>query len=783
MEDQEAGKDNEKRGSKRRGSDAFLDSFYFGESGQPYAAPGLDNNERIAMLIKEITSTSAAAACPNAKDAPSRKALLVSMDVLVRLAKNEDLVDAIVDQLAVDAVVPLLNFQDAAQPHSTFAMEVKEKAAWCLNLMAIKPEHQRQIADKGSLPHLVKILKDYAPTVGRESTDKPAESMLGSLLHRGSSKPAPTERNASNMQWYNPPAKRHKGGVASACHKHGAADRTTPSCASLIRRVADAVTNLAHDNFGIKTKIKDEGGLEPLVALLGCYDSRVQRSTAGALRTLSFKHDVNKEKIVEYGALPLLICMLRSDDELVHYEAVGAIGNLVHSSNAIKKKVLEEGALQPVISLLSSRCAESQREAALLLGQFCSLKDATAGDYRNKIAQRGAIRPLVTMLGSSDPQLREMAAFALGRLAQDVDNQAGIVQAGGLRPLLDLLDSSNGGLQHNAAFALYGLADNVDNVCEVVREGGVTRLMNAELIVQQSRDCVQKMLKRLEEKVHNYKEERPGAGGYVPLQPPPQGQPPQPPLTPDQMRELALTSPVLRQLLQLLRCKERSTQQRCAVTLAHLCVREQAQLIFLHHGGLDVLLGMLSSHSAAVQKESCAAIYALCKKVGGQDPLVTVGLPPAKTQVYLGEKYVNGKTLSDVTFLVEGRIFYAHRIALFASSEVFGAMFEGGYKEKGSAPIEIPNIRYDVFEAMMRCIYTGNVDVTPEIAHELLRAADQYLLGGLKRLCERALAEHLTMENVVDVYELAETFHADALRNMCVLFFLENHARMIADTE
>ena len=53
-------------------------------------------------------------------------------------------------------------------------------------------------------------------------------------------------------------------------------------------------------------------------------------------------------------------------------QAVGVIGNLVHSSAPIKKRVLEEGALQPVINLLSSSCTDSQREAALLLGQFAT---------------------------------------------------------------------------------------------------------------------------------------------------------------------------------------------------------------------------------------------------------------------------------------------------------------------------------------------------------------------------------------------------------------------------
>jgi len=61
--------------------------------------------------------------------------------------------------------------------------------------------------------------------------------------------------------------------------------------------------------------------------------------------------------------------------------------------------------------------------------------------------QRGAVPPLIDMLGNEDTQLREMAAFALGRLAQNSDNQAGIVAQGGLPPLLDLLETCQSNLQ------------------------------------------------------------------------------------------------------------------------------------------------------------------------------------------------------------------------------------------------------------------------------------------------------------------------------------------------
>ena len=53
-------------------------------------------------------------------------------------------------------------------------------------------------------------------------------------------------------------------------------------------------------------------------------------------------------------------------------------------------------------------------------------------------------------------------------------------------------------MQHNAAFALYGLSDNEDNLLEFVREGAVQRINECELVVQASRDCVNKLIKRLQ---------------------------------------------------------------------------------------------------------------------------------------------------------------------------------------------------------------------------------------------------------------------------------------------
>ncbi|GAY42568.1 hypothetical protein CUMW_067890, partial [Citrus unshiu] len=654
-------------------------------------------DEQQQMQQREISSSSAGTSSSDARQAllsevsaqvnvlnttfswleADRAAAKRSTHVLAELAKNEEVVNWIVEGGAVPALVKHLQApptSEADRNLKPFEHEVEKGSAFALGLLAVKPEHQQLIVDNGALSHLVNLLK------------------------------------------------RH---MDSNCSR---------AVNSVIRRAADAITNLAHENSSIKTRVRMEGGIPPLVELLEFTDTKVQRAAAGALRTLAFKNDENKNQIVECNALPTLILMLRSEDSAIHYEAVGVIGNLVHSSPNIKKEVLAAGALQPVIGLLSSCCSESQREAALLLGQFA----ATDSDCKVHIVQRGAVRPLIEMLQSPDVQLREMSAFALGRLAQDMHNQAGIAHNGGLVPLLKLLDSKNGSLQHNAAFALYGLADNEDNVADFIRVGGVQKLQDGEFIVQATKDCVAKTLKRLEEKIHGR---------------------------------------VLNHLLYLMRVAEKGVQRRVALALAHLCSPDDQRTIFIDGGGLELLLGLLGSTNPKQQLDGAVALFKLANKATTLSSVDAA--PPSPTpQVYLGDQFVNNATLSDVTFLVEGRRFYAHRICLLASSDAFRAMFDGGYREKDARDIEIPNIRWEVFELMMRFIYTGSVDVTLDIAQDLLRAADQYLLEGLKRLCEYTIAQDISLENVSSMYELSEAFHAISLRHTCILYIMEHFDKL-----
>jgi hypothetical protein len=61
-----------------------------------------------------------------------------------------------------------------------------------------------------------------------------------------------------------------------------------------------------------------------------------------------------------------------------------------------------------------------------------------------------------------------------------------------------------------------------------------------------------------------------------------------------------------------------------------------------------------------------------------------------------------------------------------------------------------------------------------------VQASDQYLLEGLKRLCEAALAQSLSVENLVDVWQASEAYSAPQLAKRCVLFALEHCTEIIA---
>jgi hypothetical protein len=91
---------------------------------------------------------------------------------------------------------------------------------------------------------------------------------------------------------------------------------------------------------------------------------------------------------------------------------------------------------------------------------------------------------------------------------------------------------------------------------------------------------------------------------------------------------------------------------------------------------------------------------------------------------------VNNPLHSDVTFIVQDRKFYAHKIIVSVLSEKYRAMFNGGLKESvGNQTIVLNHITYEVFEQIMHYLYTGDFALDETNAgldqiFDILRVAD-----------------------------------------------------------
>lgn len=60
-----------------------------------------------------------------------------------------------------------------------------------------------------------------------------------------------------------------------------------------------------------------------------------------------------------------------------------------------------------------------------------------------------------------------------------------------------------------------------------------------------------------------------------------------------------------------------------------------------------------------------------------------------------------------------------------------------------------------------------------------VQASDQYLLEGLKRLCEHAIAQSLDIENVLHTFDMSEAYSAPQLGKRCILFCLEHYDEIL----
>jgi len=164
-------------------------------------------------------------------------------------------------------------------------------------------------------------------------------------------------------------------------------------------------------------------------------------------------------------------------------------------------------------------------------------------------------------------------------------------------------------------------------------------------------------------------------------------------------------------------------------------------------------------------------------------PAKDVHVSSPSLQQHLAELLRSGLG-ADVTFLVSGKSFAAHKHILAARSPVLMAEFFGHMKETSSQRVEIKDIDAVVFKPLLYFIYTDSVEEFDQLesdlqyealailAQHLLAAADKYGLDRLKEICEGKLSDGITVDTAATTLALAEQHNCPQLKAKCVEFIV-----------
>jgi len=120
----------------------------------------------------------------------------------------------------------------------------------------------------------------------------------------------------------------------------------------------------------------------------------------------------------------------------------------------------------------------------------------------------------------------------------------------------------------------------------------------------------------------------------------------------------------------------------------------------------------------------------------------------------------------DVTITAKGKEFKAHRAVLAAASPFFLTLLTSDMRESNEQliRIELEEATAPVMEDVFKYVYTGNVSITEERAHNLIATADYLFLPSLKAMAENFLKQVITTENCIFSYYFANRYQCIELK-------------------
>ncbi|XP_010898421.1 ankyrin repeat and BTB/POZ domain-containing protein BTBD11-A isoform X2 [Esox lucius] len=208
------------------------------------------------------------------------------------------------------------------------------------------------------------------------------------------------------------------------------------------------------------------------------------------------------------------------------------------------------------------------------------------------------------------------------------------------------------------------------------------------------------------------------------------------------------------------------------------CIQEEEYTEELITHGLPLMFQILRASKNEVISQQLSVIFTQCY---GPFPIPKLTEIKRKQTSRLDPHFLNNKEMSDVTFLVEGKPFYAHKVLLFTASARFKSLLQNRPAAENTC-IEISHVKYNIFQLVMQYLYCGGTEslhIRNTEIMELLSAAKFFQLEALQRHCEIICSKNITTETCVDIYKHAKFLGASELAAFIEGYFLKNMVLLI----
>ncbi|XP_041264561.1 armadillo repeat-containing protein 3 [Onychostruthus taczanowskii] len=347
--------------------------------------------------------------------------------------------------------------------------------------------------------------------------------------------------------------------------------------------------------YTIKVKIFEQGGLEPLIRLLGSPDPDVTKNSLECIYLLSQDFQ-NRAAVRELNVIPPLLGLLESEYPTIQSLALQTL-EAISKDRETRILLRENKGLDCLLNILeNNELNDLHGETLAVLGNC--LEDV---HILQQIQLTGGLKKLVSFLEvSTVPDIQKNAAKAITKAAYDSEIRKILHWEEVEKFLLSLLETNNDEVKVAASQAISAMCENIDSKCvlglqgipqlvqllssgnEEVKEAVVTALTNLTTASPRNASVVAE------------------AGGIVPLM-----------KTLNAQRDGAISNAI--------------------AVLTNLSLQEPSRVSIQRHGIMSALVGPLRSTNSKVQSKAAFAVAAFgcdadaqaeLRNVGGLGPLV-----------------------------------------------------------------------------------------------------------------------------------------------------------------